>query len=169
MKAAFVSLEFIGVRRSLFYFIVTLSSLALFSAAGSLLSDFIHDGGLTPDNIVLQMSASNGTLIDLLLGPGSRTSVAGAIVTISGVAWLVSSFAWVYTFLAWLEFRRSEAKNPRPVFVAFLCTFVLEMLSILSWPLHVGPMSYAFGAFQLGLAGYVCLPVIKEFWPAAKI
>lgn len=168
MHTEISSLEFTGPRRSLFYFMVALSSLALFSAAGSMISDFVNNGGLTADNIVLLMSSSNGTVMDMLFGGQGRGTLAGAIVTTSGISWLVSSFAWLYTFLAWREFMKSDRKRTTTVFYAFTCTFALEMLGILSWPLHVGPMSYAFGLFQLGLAGYVCLPVIREFWPNAN-
>jgi len=159
------SLHFTGTRRSLFFFIVALSALALFSATGSLVSDFVTEGRLTADNIVLQLSVSNGTVIDQILGPQPRSRAAESIVTASGVLWLASSFAWVYTFLAWREFMK-ERKKTAQAFRAFLATFVLEVLGILTWPVHVDPMSYAFALFQFLLAGYVCLPVIREFWPA---
>jgi hypothetical protein len=58
------SLHFTGARRSLF-FIVALSALAFFSAAVAPFNDFVTEGGTSADNIVLQMSASNGTVIDM--------------------------------------------------------------------------------------------------------
>jgi hypothetical protein len=159
------SLHFTGVRRSLFFFSVTLSALALLSATGAVVSDFVSEGRLAADNIVLQLSVSNGTLIEQIFGPQPRSLAADSIVTVSGVLWLASCFAWVYTFLAWREFVK-ESKKTAPVFRAFLCTFGLEVLGILTWRVHMDPMSYGFALFQFCLAGYVCLPVIREFWPA---
>lgn len=162
MTPRYQSLEFAGPRRSLFYFIVGLSALALICTAGALVVDFVDVGGITPDNLVLQMSSGNGTIAETLTSAGHLGALGHVIAKISGVTWLMSSAAWVYAFLSWREFIKGERSKPRHVFLAFLCTFIVEMLGILTWPVGANAATYAFGVFQLFLAGYICVPIIME-------
>lgn len=156
MTTRYPSLEFTGPRRSLFYFIVGLSALALVCTAGALLVDFADSGGITPDNLVLQMSSGHGTIAEALFGADH------VAVKVSGVSWLLSSAAWVYAFLCWRECMKGGCSRPRPVFLGFLGTFIVEMLGILTWPVGANAATYAFGVFQLFLAGYICVPIIME-------
>jgi hypothetical protein len=162
MIPRYQSLEFVGPRKSLFYFIVGLSALALICTAGALLVDFVDVGGITPDNLVLQMSSGNGTIAETLTGAGHLGALGRIVAKVSGVSWLLSSAAWVYAFLSWREFMKGERPKPGHVFLGFLCAFTVEMLGILAWPVGAGAATYAFGVFQLFLAGYICVPVIME-------
>jgi hypothetical protein len=162
MIPRYQSLEFIGPRKSLFYFIVGLSALALICAAGALLVDYVDGGGIAPDNLVLQMSSGNGTFAEALTDAGQLGIMGRVVAKVSGVSWLLSSAAWVYAFLSWREFMKSEQSNPRHVFLGFLCTFIVEILGILTWPVGANAATYAFGVFQLFLAGYICVPIIME-------
>jgi hypothetical protein len=162
MTPRYQSLEFVGPRRSLFYFIVGLSALALLCTAGALLVDFVDVGGIAPDNLVLQMSSGNGTIAEALTGAGHLGAMGRVVAKVSGVSWLLSSAAWVYAFLSWREFMKGERSKPRHVFLGFLGTFILEMLGILTWPVGADAATYAFGAFQLFLTGYICVPIIME-------
>lgn len=156
MISPYQSLEFVGPRKSLFYFIIGLSALALVCTAGALVVDYVDTGGITRDNLVLQMSSGTGTIVEALFG------ASHIVVKVIGVSWLLSSGAWVYAFLSWREFMKGDRTKPRHVFLGFLGTFILEMLGILTWPVGADAAAYAFGIFQLCLTGYVCVPVILE-------
>lgn len=161
MTPHYTSLEFAGPRKSLFYFIVALSALALVGAALAIASDYLLDGRLAPDNVVLELSASNGTLAEYFFGTGMG-AFGHFASTFCGASWLLSAGAWMYAFLSWREFMRGERTTPRHVFFGFLCAFFIEFIGILTWPSGADTGTYMFGLLQLSLSGYVCLPVILE-------
>lgn len=74
MTSQYTSLEFTGPRKSLFYFIVVLSALALFCAAVAIAADYLFERHLTQGNVVLELSTSSGTIAESLFGAGGLGS-----------------------------------------------------------------------------------------------
>ncbi len=162
MTSQYTSLEFTGPRKSLFYFIVVLSALALFCAAVAIAADYLFERHLTQGNVVLELSTSSGTIAESLFGAGGLGSFGHLVTKACGVSWLLSACAWVYAFLSWREFMSGERTSSRHVFLGFYSAFVIEVIGILTWPTGADAITYASGLFQLFLTGYVCIPVIKE-------
>lgn len=161
MKTAYASLEFSGLRKGLFYFMTGLSALIVLGVIGAIGLELARAGHITRDNLLFQLSATDGTIIDQCVGQRPYGPLSGFLVGLVSVTWLLSSLSYLAAFFCWLEMAQ-QTGSVRRTYASFLITLGLALLGILSWPAEGEALMYLFSAALVGATVYICLPVVRE-------